>query len=68
MIRIGGTLQSGVGHFRPRMRKFEALFREATGEDLYAGTLNVRMDRAFLKRYIGNRTSGFLSRRRADNH
>jgi hypothetical protein len=46
MIRIGGTVQRGVGHFGPRMRKFADLFREATGEPLlHLGTLNVHMDR-----------------------
>lgn len=46
MIRIGGTVWSGVGHFGPRMTKFADLFRKATGEPmLHPGTLNVHMDR-----------------------
>ena len=46
MVRVGGVMISGVGHFGPRMRKFADLFREATGERLQDGTLNVRMDRS----------------------
>lgn len=45
MIRVGGRLQRGVGHFSPRMKKFEQLFRDATGEALMLGTLNLKMDR-----------------------
>jgi len=37
-------LQPGVGHFKPRMKKFADVFREATGECLVEGTLNVKMD------------------------
>lgn len=45
MVRVGGRLQSGVGHFKPRMKKFADVFREATGECLIEGTVNVKMDR-----------------------
>ena len=46
MVRVSGTVQSGVGHFAPRMKKFAEVFREATGEPLlHPGTLNVKMDR-----------------------
>jgi hypothetical protein len=46
MLRVGGTVQHGVGDFSKRMKKFADVFREATGEPmLQAGTLNVKMDR-----------------------
>jgi hypothetical protein len=45
MVRVDGRLQSGAGHFKPRMKKFADIFREATGECLIEGTLNVKMDR-----------------------
>lgn len=50
MIHVDGRLERGVGHFRPRMRKFASLFREATGEILVEGTMNVRMEREILFR------------------
>ena len=46
MLRVSGRLQKGCGHFGPRMRKFAHLFQEATGERLFPGTLNVKMDRS----------------------
>jgi len=45
MLRVSGRLQKGCVHFGPRMRKFAHLFREVTGECLFQGTLNVKMDR-----------------------
>lgn len=45
MTRVGGYVLRGVGHFGPRMKKFANLFRDATGEILVEGTLNVKMER-----------------------
>jgi len=43
VIRIRGLVQGGLGHFRTRMTDFREVFGEATGESLFAGTLNVRV-------------------------
>ena len=45
MITIKGRLQQGVGDFRKRMTKFPDVFRSATGETLFPGTLNVKVER-----------------------
>lgn len=43
VIRIRGVVERGCGHFRTRITDFPEVFREATGESLYAGTLNVKI-------------------------
>jgi CTP-dependent riboflavin kinase len=43
VIRIRGTVERGCGHFRCRITDHPEAFREATGESLYAGTLNVNV-------------------------
>ena len=44
MRRFHGIVQRGSGAFIRRMTEFATLFNEATGEVLFAGTLNVRID------------------------
>jgi CTP-dependent riboflavin kinase len=43
MIAITGRVQKGVGDFRKRMDKYPEVFRRATGESLFPGTLNVKV-------------------------
>jgi hypothetical protein len=38
-----GRVQSGVRHFEKRIKTFGDVFRKATGEDLYPGTLNLNV-------------------------
>ena len=45
MIIISGRVQRGVGEFRKRMRTYPDVFRRATGELLFPGTINVKVDR-----------------------
>ena len=45
MAMIVGQVVVGVGHFRGRIMRFADVFERATGEKLFAGTLNVRVDR-----------------------
>src|SRR5579864_5769713 len=45
MIVLKGRVVSGFGHFRARMTNFPEVFRRATGEVLFKGTLNVEVDR-----------------------
>lgn len=44
-MKVVGKIEKGVGHFRERMAKHEGVFTRAVGHRLYAGTLNVRIDR-----------------------
>ena len=44
MLRFHGIVQPGIGAFSRRMTEFATLFEEATGEALFAGTLNVSID------------------------
>jgi CTP-dependent riboflavin kinase len=47
MITVTGRLSAiGFGDFRKRMTSYPEVFREATGEELYPGTLNVWVDEA----------------------
>ena len=45
MLVLSGSIFSGVGHFRPRIKTYPDVFERATGEKLFPGTLNVRVDR-----------------------
>ena len=38
-----GALHRGNGDFTKRMTKFRDVFKQATGQDLFPGTLNVRV-------------------------
>jgi hypothetical protein len=40
---IRGTVVSGLRHFQRRITQFPEVFKRATGEDLFKGTLNVRV-------------------------
>lgn len=44
MLTVAGKVKNGHGHFRQRMTKYPEVFRKATGENLYPGTLNVELD------------------------
>ena len=44
VITVTGTIEHGIGAWRPRMTRFPEVFRRATGEELFPGTLNVRID------------------------
>ena len=43
MIKVDGTVQSGVKHFVKRIEKYASVFTAATGEELYPGTINIRV-------------------------
>jgi CTP-dependent riboflavin kinase len=45
MTVISGRVQKGVGDFGRRMTNYPDVFRRATGESLFPGTLNVKVDR-----------------------
>jgi CTP-dependent riboflavin kinase len=45
MVVLKGRVVQGCGHFRQRMTKYPEVFREATGEELFKGTLNVEVGR-----------------------
>ncbi len=45
MITLKGHVVKGVRHFEKRMTNFPEVFRRATGEQLFPGTLNVRVGR-----------------------
>ena len=40
---LEGRVQSGLGRFRQRMTNYPDVFKQATGEDLFPGTLNVKV-------------------------
>src|ERR1700722_3119608 len=40
---VFGALHKGNGDFTKRMTKFRDVFKQATGQDLFPGTLNVRV-------------------------
>lgn len=44
MIEVQGTVEEGIGAWRPRMERFPEVFRQLTGELLFPGTLNVRIE------------------------
>lgn len=41
VITFTGTVQSGRGNFSKRMNEFPEVFKAATGEKLFPGTINV---------------------------
>jgi CTP-dependent riboflavin kinase len=45
MVLVKGRVVSGVRDFERRMTRFPDAFRKATGQELYPGTLNVKVDR-----------------------
>jgi CTP-dependent riboflavin kinase len=45
MVSVKGRVVAGVGDFGPRMIKHRDVFTDAAGEELYPGTLNVKIDR-----------------------
>jgi CTP-dependent riboflavin kinase len=47
MIIIHGRIHEGNKDFTKRMVTFKHLFAETVGEELFPGTLNVRIDRNF---------------------
>ena len=44
MRSIKGTITGGVKDFGRRMTRFREVFTKATGEELYPGTLNVKIN------------------------
>ncbi len=46
MTVVEGKVVTGCGHFKQRIANFPGAFREATGEELFRGTLNVDVGRA----------------------
>lgn len=42
---LKGPVVQGCKHFQTRMTKFREVIKEATGQELFPGTLNVRIDR-----------------------
>lgn len=40
-ILEGKVHKKGCGHFKVRMEKYPKVFKQATGEELYPGTLNI---------------------------
>lgn len=45
MVLVKGRIVEGSGHFRQRMTTYRDVFAKAAGEQLYPGTLNVKIDR-----------------------
>lgn len=45
LLVLRGTVVAGCGHFSRRIREFPQIFRQATGVDLFPGTINVEVDR-----------------------
>ena len=45
MVILTGHVVRGVGHFKQRMTTHPEAFYRATGEKLFPGTLNVRLER-----------------------
>ncbi len=44
MITLVGKVKNGVRHFTERMNNYPHVFKAATGEDLYPGTINVEVN------------------------
>src|SRR5688572_3690683 len=44
MLQLKGQLVSGIGDFRKRMTKYPEVFAAATGQRLFPGTLNIRVE------------------------
>ena len=45
MITLTGIVENGVNHFSTRMNKYPEIFKNATGETLIPGTLNINVKR-----------------------
>jgi CTP-dependent riboflavin kinase len=45
MVSVKGHVVKGCGHFRQRMTTHRDVFTRAAGEELYPGTMNVKIDR-----------------------
>lgn len=45
MFSVKGRIITGVQDFKGRMTRFSDVFKKATGQELYPGTLNVKIDR-----------------------
>jgi CTP-dependent riboflavin kinase len=45
VFSVKGRIITGFQHFQKRMTLFHEVFQKATGEALYPGTLNVKVDR-----------------------
>lgn len=45
MITISGRVQKGVSDFGRRMTTYPEVFRRATGESMFPGTINVKVSR-----------------------
>lgn len=43
MIGVNGDVVSGVGHFSKRIKKYPEVFKYATGEYLFPGTINIKI-------------------------
>ncbi len=46
MLTIDGTVIEGVKHFTRRIIANQGIFKDAVGEGLYPGTINVKIDRS----------------------
>lgn len=44
MLILKGRVQPGVGHFRKRMTNYSYVCERSTGEKLFPGTINVKID------------------------
>jgi hypothetical protein len=44
MLVIKGQVVQGCNHFQQRMTNFRTVFRDSVGEELFPGTLNVKVD------------------------
>ena len=42
---VRGQIVRGCNHFQVRMTKYRDVFKKATGQELFPGTLNVKVDR-----------------------
>jgi CTP-dependent riboflavin kinase len=45
MFSVKGRIFTGVQDFQRRMTRHPDVFKKATGQELYPGTLNVKIDR-----------------------
>ncbi|MEO5567475.1 MAG: hypothetical protein ABIR92_03230 [Gemmatimonadaceae bacterium] len=43
-MRVSGVVVHGIGAWRPRIERFPDVFRSLSGDPLFPGTLNVRLD------------------------
>lgn len=46
LLKLEGIIQSGKNHFSRRMQTYSTQFANATGQELYPGTLNVKIQRS----------------------